>query len=156
MDKRLTRDPSRAVLGGVAAGLGDYLDVDPVIIRLVFVILCLAGGSGLILYVVCWLIIPRADDPVRSDSGSAPPADRLAEEMREAGERVVGNLKRSAREPGRGRIMAGGLLIALGVIFLVEQLHPIWWLNLRHLWPLLLIGVGVVILLQARDGGSRP
>ncbi len=100
MDKRLTRDPSRAVLGGVAAGLGDYLDVDPVIIRLVFIILCLAGGSGLILYVVCWLIIPRADDPVRSDSGSAPPADRRAEEMRVAGS--AGGATSSGRRASRG------------------------------------------------------
>ena len=154
MGKRLTRDRSGAVLGGVAAGIGNYLDVDPVIVRLVFVILCPAGGSGLILYVVCWLIMPTGEEAPGAPPAGTPPADRFAEEVREAGERVVGSLRRSAAEPGRGRAIAGGILILLGALFLAEQFVPVWWLSLRHLWPLLLIAIGVVILVQARRGGG--
>jgi phage shock protein PspC (stress-responsive transcriptional regulator) len=49
------------ILGGVSAGLADYLDLDVVIIRIAFVALAVLGGSGLLLYVAGWLLIPAGD-----------------------------------------------------------------------------------------------
>lgn len=57
--KRLYRSRRNRVIAGVCGGLGEYFDLDPVIVRLIFVILALASGTGLILYVVAWLIIPE-------------------------------------------------------------------------------------------------
>ncbi|MEE9167194.1 MAG: PspC domain-containing protein [Candidatus Neomarinimicrobiota bacterium] len=53
------RNKTGAKLAGVCAGLGDYFEVDPVLIRLIFVILCFWGGAGLILYIAAWIIIPE-------------------------------------------------------------------------------------------------
>ena len=61
MPRRLTRDTQRAVLGGVAAGFGRYLDVDPVLARLGFVLLAFVNGLGILFYLACWLLMPRAD-----------------------------------------------------------------------------------------------
>jgi phage shock protein C len=47
------------MLGGVCGGLGEYFDIDPVIVRLLFVALAFAGGLGIILYIIAWIIIPR-------------------------------------------------------------------------------------------------
>ena len=153
MAQRLTRNTSNSILGGVAAGFGDYLDVDPVLIRLVFILLCLAGGSGLLLYLVCWLIIPPREEAVAgSDATPTPAADGFAEEVREAGERMVDNLKRSASEPGRGRILAGVVLSGLGGLFLLDQFSPLWWLGFGYLWPLLLIAAGVFIIVRSHRG----
>ncbi len=58
-DKRLTRSNDRMV-AGVAAGLAEYFDIDPVIVRLIFVTLTLLGGPGLILYIIMWIIMPEA------------------------------------------------------------------------------------------------
>lgn len=58
-DKRLTRSNDRMV-AGVAAGLAEYFDIDPVIVRLAFVALSLLGGPGLILYIIMWVIMPEA------------------------------------------------------------------------------------------------
>jgi phage shock protein PspC (stress-responsive transcriptional regulator) len=58
----LRRSPDR-VIGGVASGLGDYLNVDPILIRAVFAGLMVFGGSGLALYILGWLLIPAADQP---------------------------------------------------------------------------------------------
>ena len=66
--RRLTRSSDNKMIGGVAGGLGRHLDVDPVIVRLAFVILALFGGSGLLLYALAWIIIP-AD---RHDAGDQP------------------------------------------------------------------------------------
>jgi phage shock protein PspC (stress-responsive transcriptional regulator) len=54
----LRRRTSDRVLGGVASGLGDYFNVDPLLIRITFVGLMIFGGAGLVLYVLAWLLVP--------------------------------------------------------------------------------------------------
>ena len=55
---RLTRSTDDKVVAGLAGGLGRYFGIDPVVFRIAFVVLTLAGGSGLLLYLVGWLMIP--------------------------------------------------------------------------------------------------
>ncbi len=58
--KRLYRSSKEKILGGVAGGMSEYLKVDPVLLRLLWVaLILLSGGFGLILYIICWIIIPR-------------------------------------------------------------------------------------------------
>jgi phage shock protein C len=47
------------MLGGVCGGLGDYFKIDPTIVRLIFVLLLLAGGPGLIIYLILWVVVPE-------------------------------------------------------------------------------------------------
>jgi phage shock protein C len=56
--KKLYRIPSEGMIAGICAGLGEYLDLDPTILRLVFVLLAFGGGSGVLIYIIMWLIIP--------------------------------------------------------------------------------------------------
>lgn len=58
--KKMFRDPDHKVLGGVASGIGAYFGVDMVIIRLLFFVTIFFAGSGLILYLILWLILPEA------------------------------------------------------------------------------------------------
>ncbi len=60
--RRLTRSSSDRVLGGVAGGLGRYFDIDPIIFRIGFLVLTIAGGAGLLAYLAAWLLVP--DDPI--------------------------------------------------------------------------------------------
>lgn len=57
--KRLYRSRTNRVFAGVCGGLGEYFNVDPVIFRLVWVVTLFAGGLGLVMYLLAWLIIPR-------------------------------------------------------------------------------------------------
>jgi phage shock protein C len=58
--KKLYRPVQGRMLGGVCAGIGEHLEVDPTIIRLVWVVLtCLSLGTGLIVYILAWIIIPE-------------------------------------------------------------------------------------------------
>jgi phage shock protein C len=59
--KRLVRSERNKVVGGVCGGLGEYLDIDPTIIRLVFVVFTLAGGSGVLVYLILWLVMPPGE-----------------------------------------------------------------------------------------------
>lgn len=56
--KRLFRSEKDRVVAGVSGGLGEYFSIDPVLFRLAFIFTTIAGGPGLIAYIVMWLIIP--------------------------------------------------------------------------------------------------
>ncbi|MFH1473819.1 MAG: PspC domain-containing protein [Candidatus Aenigmatarchaeota archaeon] len=57
--KRLYRSGKNKILGGVCGGLADYFNVDPTIVRILWIIFGLAYGSGLLAYLIAWIIIPR-------------------------------------------------------------------------------------------------
>jgi phage shock protein C len=61
VEKRLYRSRSERMLGGVCGGLGGYFSVDPTIVRLLWVLFSLAGGAGVLAYLIAWIIIP--DEP---------------------------------------------------------------------------------------------
>src|SRR3954463_4723770 len=65
--RRPQRSSTDRVLGGVCGGLGAYLGVDPIIVRVVAVVLVLFGGAGLLFYLAAWLLVP-SDDPTESSS----------------------------------------------------------------------------------------
>jgi phage shock protein PspC (stress-responsive transcriptional regulator) len=58
--RRLYRDPDGRVFGGVCGGLGAYLDIDPVILRVLLCILFFIFGIGLLVYLIMWIIVPEA------------------------------------------------------------------------------------------------
>lgn len=58
-DKKLYRSKTDSKLAGVCGGIAKYFDIDPTIVRLLWVVITLAGGSGLIAYIVCALVIPE-------------------------------------------------------------------------------------------------
>lgn len=62
-EKRLMRDPDNQMLGGVCSGLALYAGVDVVIMRLLVVLVMLAGGFGILAYIVLWIVIPLASTP---------------------------------------------------------------------------------------------
>jgi phage shock protein C len=61
--RRLFRNPNDKVIGGVCSGVANYFDIDPVIVRLVFAVLFLTAGIGLLAYILAWIIIPAAKSP---------------------------------------------------------------------------------------------
>ena len=63
MDRRkLYRYPKQGWIGGVCFGLGEYLAVDPTVVRLIFVLLFFAGMSGILIYLIMWLLIPPSPE----------------------------------------------------------------------------------------------
>jgi len=58
--RRIYRDPDRRIIGGVCAGLGAYFNWDPIIWRVLFGALVIAGGFGIALYLILWIVLPEA------------------------------------------------------------------------------------------------
>ena len=63
-DKRLVRNTHDEMIGGVCSGIANYMNIDPVIVRLVFVLLALGGGHGILAYLLLWILMPVDEAPV--------------------------------------------------------------------------------------------
>ena len=62
MKKRLYRIESGKMLAGVCGGIAEYFDIDPTLIRALWVLFCILGGSGILLYIILAVLIPSEDD----------------------------------------------------------------------------------------------
>lgn len=68
--KRLYRNPNNRVIAGVCSGIADYFNMEPTWVRIIFLILLLAFGATLIVYLVLWLIVPQK--PSDTDENAKP------------------------------------------------------------------------------------
>ena len=140
---RLYRSEQTRILGGVAGGIGEYFDTDPVIVRLLWVLATAVGGAGILAYLILWIVVP----PYSRVYGEAQPVRESAGQ--------TGRSASTRRAPVRLDLVFGGILIVLGGMLLVGSLDlgPSWDIFGR-LWPLLLIVPGAVI--AAPRGGRWP
>ena len=94
-DRHLTRSRDDRLLGGVAGGVAAFLGIDATLVRIGFVLLAVFGGSGVVLYLALWLLVPPADDRDR-------PADANLRagvgEMRDAATGLVDDVRRGWRQ----------------------------------------------------------
>ncbi|WNL48007.1 PspC domain-containing protein [Dyella sp. BiH032] len=58
-EKRLSRSSSHKMIAGVCGGIAEYLGWDVTIVRLLWIVLTLAGGSGILIYLILWLVMPQ-------------------------------------------------------------------------------------------------
>lgn len=70
--RRLYKDRDNAMIAGIAAGIADYFDLDPTLVRIAFVLLAVFGGSGLIIYLVLLFVVP--DKPAAAATVAEPVA----------------------------------------------------------------------------------
>ena len=78
--KRLFRDPDNKAVGGVCAGLASFLNIDITIVRIILLLALLLWGSGLIVYLVLWIVVPMAKTPAEKCElrGLEPTAENMA------------------------------------------------------------------------------
>ncbi|OFX85314.1 MAG: hypothetical protein A2W99_14890 [Bacteroidetes bacterium GWF2_33_16] len=93
--KRLYRDPDNRVLGGVCGGLGAYFNSDPLLFRILFIIIFFGLGSGLIIYLILWIAVPEAATTAQKLEMRGEPItiDNIKKAVREEFETVKKNMK---------------------------------------------------------------
>ncbi len=74
MQPRLTRSTRESIIGGVCGGLGEYFNIDPIIVRLIFVLVTLTSGVGLPVYILLWLLMPKDTKVAQQMAASGQPA----------------------------------------------------------------------------------
>jgi len=139
--KRLYRSNTHKVIGGVAGGLGEYLDIDPVLVRIAFIVALFFGGVGLLAYIIAWIIIPEQprestmSTPIDPQQSAVPPQPQPPQPPK------------SDLRHGQGSIVGGLVLLVIGFLFLAENFLPDF--HFGDWWPLILVAIGVGMLYKA-------
>lgn len=151
MYKKLYRSVTDKMLGGVCGGLAEYFAIDPVIVRLIFVLAVVFGGSGILAYIILWIIIPQKPfifTPYNTNPPSGDSQPSGEEKKSENSDFNMSALNINKAHNNRS-IYAGAFLILLGGIFLLDNFVPHF--HFGDFWPLVLIGLGFAIILNARN-----
>ena len=139
MKKRLYRNGENKILGGVCGGLGDYLGIDPLFIRVFFILWTILGEFSILVYFILWLVVPR-----QSDNSTFHPED-MGVRFRQIGAEI-GEI---VHEPSSQLIIYTGVgLIVWGVYNLLRrsEILLIPWEYSWYLWPAVLILAGIFVL----------
>lgn len=142
---KLRRSSTDKIIAGVAGGLGEYFAFDPVIIRIVFVLLTVFGGSGILIYLILWLMIP-------SDNAHAHSQEDIMKENAEEMRTTVQEFSERHHNPvtaNNARFVLAVILIVLGISFLSDNLG-IMWMRIGRAWPIILIVLGAYMLINRR------
>ena len=125
----LRRDREAGVLGGVCAGLGSRLGIDPLILRVVFIAAAAAGGVGLAVYLLAWALIP-AEGPARWTAPSVP----------------------GSRESWQ--VASGIGLLVLSLLLLFREWG--FWIGDALVWPVVLAAAGGALLWRESTSTAQP
>jgi len=152
--ERLYRSRDDRMLFGVAGGMAEWMDLDPAIVRLVWALLILAGGVGLLLYIVAAIVIPEAPYTAASAAGTGTPGEGTTAAGAEQS-RVEARRDRRADRRGAGNagMVFGLILVVLGSWFLLDRYVPA--LDLSWFMPGALIVVGLVLVVGALGRANR-
>ncbi len=142
-NKRLFRSRSNRVVAGVCSGLADYFNIDIALMRVLFVVATICGSFGFWMYVILWIVVPEENiiGPGFNENIDITPNDEDA--------------PKEEKKSVNGALIAGLVLIFIGMVALIDNFTPIAWI--WKLWPVLIILVGVVILINSlkNDGNER-
>jgi phage shock protein C len=180
MEKRLYKSSTDKILAGVCGGMGEYFDVDPVLIRVLWVISAFFGGAGVLAYIIAAIVIPSKEDSYKSRSyestyrsttsgasastGSANKAASDSEGQTAEGSEAGDGEARSEqtynsetkqyprRSEHDNRLLGGIILIVLGGVFLFKELVP--WMSGGLTAAALFIALGVFFLVR-RNGDHK-
>ena len=156
MKERLYRSKVHRIFGGVAGGLAEYLNLDPIVVRILFIIITVINGFGIFLYIILWIIIPEGEsfyppiDPAASsksgskDKTSSSDSSQQNETKDQPFDPVEYYNQKAQRKSNTGRMFAGIVLIAFGFIFLAERYFS--YFNFEDFLPLILIAAGILLL----------
>lgn len=138
--RKLYRDMDNAIIGGVAAGLGAYFDVDPVLFRIAFCALVFAGGSGFLIYILLWIAMPEAKTAHQKlEMQGQMPTLAAFKNLAKTGKQIQENWKkRWKRRSVFGKILSLPLIIINGLFSTIEK---IW----RAVWPIIRFSFGLFI-----------
>lgn len=142
---KLVRSETDRIIAGVAGGIAKYFNVDTTLVRLIFVLITVFGGSGILIYIVLWIIIPRESYAGLSTDESIK---ANVDEMRERAHKFAEDARSHRRTNSRPLI--GAILLFLGVLFLLSNFGYFAFFSLSRLWPIFLVLLGLAILMRGR------
>ena len=150
-NKKIYRKTDDCIIAGVCAGLADYFEIDETLVRVIFVLLFIGGGSGILIYLVLWLVIPKKGEENKKVDWQEN-VKEFTEDVGKKAKTVAKEIKKEIKvekvnpEKNRGSFL-GLFLLLWGGILLVDKIAPtlIEW---DYVWPGILIILGGYLLLR--------
>lgn len=139
MRERLYRSRRVRVLGGVAGGLAKYFNLDPILVRVLFVIITVLHGFGVLLYVILWIVVPEEPFEI-----AYPQNQDTTDTNAEPNPTFDASVPLQPKSNGTGRVVAGVILIGIGLVFFADRIIPSF--DLSDVFPVALIIVGALLL----------
>jgi phage shock protein C len=156
MDKKLHRSQTDKIIAGIAGGIGEYFEVDPTIVRLIFVLITVLGGSGVLLYLILWVLIPKnLEGKMVIDKNRVK---EVAGEIKDRAEAFGKGIKEefgkesSATEEKNKKSggLFGWILVIAGILFLINVFYPISFRYFAfRFWPIGLILLGFFLIFRS-------
>jgi phage shock protein C len=143
-NSQLYRSPDNRMIAGVAAGLAEYFKIDVSLIRLLWIIAVFWGGSGLLAYLIAWIVIPERKNNhanPASETQHTENSPEIQEKTAADNSAAVGAVPENKDLP-----WVGLLLIGLGFFLLFKSIFPGHWL--QYSWSLFLIVCGIWLLVK--------
>ncbi len=144
--RRLYRSERDRVIAGVCGGLGEYFDVDPVLIRLIFIVIFLFGGSGIVAYIIMWVLIPT-ESSIKENLSSEEYIRKNSDELKDKAETFAKDISHSV-DHENGRIIIGVFIALIGVCFLSTNFGFFPLFDIWKLWPLVLVVIGFILIFK--------
>ncbi|MCQ2303044.1 MAG: PspC domain-containing protein [Bacteroidales bacterium] len=129
--KRLQRNTRNKVIAGVCSGLADFFGIDVALMRVIFILLLVAGYSGFLIYLILWIVMPKANH---------------------AENQSYDNAESTVAQSGKGSWIAGVILIAIGTLCLLDDFLPKF--DWSTIWPVLLIVLGLLLIVPFKNRKS--
>jgi len=148
--RRLYRSRKNRVIAGVCGGIAEYFNIDPVVVRVLAVLLFFAGGSALLAYIVGLIIIPAApwEEQIKTAANAPAVAPAAAASAQPA-------VETSPAGANVGALIIGVVMVVFGAIFMMRQIpffnHYYWWFwdhAWHFFWPSLIIVIGLLLILK--------
>jgi phage shock protein C len=139
MRERLYRSRRFRIIGGVAGGLADYFNLDPVLIRVLFVIITILHGFGILLYIILWIVVPEEPFEI---AYQVKPEDGIANGNSSPNAELP--ILQMEKKKGSGRIIAGVVLIGIGLVFFADRIIPSF--DLSDVMPIAIILIGAALI----------
>ena len=143
--KKLYRSRKDKMIGGVAGGLAEYFDIDPTLVRILFIVTLFIGGGGFLAYIIMWIVVP--EEPfffVTPDTSTQQSASAEGEQKSQQASQFDYSSHRQKR-----RNFGGAILIVIGVLFLMDNFIPRF--HFGDFWPLILIAIGVGLIMKSKN-----
>lgn len=158
MYKKLYRSNRDKMIGGVAGGIAEYFEIDPTIVRILFVLAVFFGGGGFIAYIILWIIVPEKpyifpgmdqnQSTAQNNFTSAEQPSSSGEEKTSESQSAFNYAAFQQQQKSNSSSIAGIVLIVIGALFLLNNFIPRF--SFGDFWPFILIAIGIGLLLNVK------
>lgn len=146
-DKKIFRSIDDYMIAGVSGGLAKYFNIDSTLVRIIFVLLALGGGCGVLVYLILWLVIPK-EKGIEKEIDRGEKVQEFAKDVKNRAKSMAKEIKLDTKVGKTGRInVLGIMLILVGLVAIWNQISPmtIQW---NFFWPGLLILTGILLMFR--------